>query len=183
MYVSLDTVKSFMWISTNEYDDKLQLILDWVEREIIWKRKLLKEVCEWIENPVEWQNIITIKEEYRPLNKLVELKKVNVDWTEENIEWYKLNDISIKLLVWFSWWWQLKIKWNVWYFDTIPEDYKLLVCEIVKDKFYESEQKWNIKSKKVWQLSIEFWDIKSKYKDRIKDFWNSIANWATIYIV
>lgn len=166
-YTTLDKLKDFLWISDNNFDEKLEKIIDRATDMInstIWQsleKQILTERVNW-----NWNNKIYLKNKANKILKISDKtwKKIEVDF----IDWYIIfleNNAQ-------KWEKNILVEYEFW-FDKTPADVEEICLDLCVIFSSEKNISWensenivekNIKTKKLWELMITyFWDSEKKF--------------------
>lgn len=164
-YTTLSSLKTKLWIATDDSDSGLNLIIDEATQIIdneIWfnlEKKTITERVDWY-----WSNKIYLKNKPNSVSSVSwELRFYDVDFIEWYIVYLKENTTK--------WTKNIIVEYEVW-FDSTPKDIESIcldICVILSDK---QNIKWNnstklidknIQTQKLWGLSITyFWETEKK---------------------
>lgn len=165
LYTTLSSLKTKLWIATNDSDLKLSSIIDEATKLIdneIWFNLAKRTIIERVNG--YWNNKIYLK------NKATAI--ISISWTNsiynfDFIDWYiiYLKENAIK------WTKNITVEYDSW-FDIVPFDIESIcldICTILSDRYWI---KWtnsiklidkNIQTQKLWGLSITyFWENEKK---------------------
>lgn len=165
-YTTLASIKTKLWITTNDSDSELSLIIEQatalIDNEILinLQKQNISERVDWT-----WSNKIYLKHKINLINSIVS-KDWFTTYSVDYIDWYivYLNERTPK------WCKNISVNYEIW-FDAVPKDIEeicLDICCILADK---QNIKWtnsskilnkNIQTQKLWNLSITYFGDKER---------------------
>jgi len=156
-WISLADTKTYLWISWTSQDDRLNLIIPWVQamiENVIW------DISKWDKTErIRLCDITKFWEIFVCFDQITELKKIAwttytwSKWVDYMIEENKItiNDISQYLVnLDFN---SFTVTYEAWY-DPIPADIQNVMYQLVWQELNKKEW-WLIKKYTLWPRTVE----------------------------